>query len=242
MEGLRGDERIVIAGMSGPRWMSVAQGGVGLAISDPGRLAGPAGISLCLTLVLVLAVAAIWRSRVHARTDLDPTVLRQMREFVALSGSGATSTKEISARTFGDGLSIAVSPWAHDPTVRHVSFSMPAGRRDLAQLARIIVTTIPDAVPAPGGVSDRGAVHVLSSRPDQPDRVVTSPPDDVSRLYGSILRDLQLTPPVADEGPTPTSTVSPVRSSYFEAPMEVRSSSNGARPGGRVRLTPSSDG
>lgn len=171
MEGLRGDPRPSVLGLSVPRWMSIAQAGFALLLAEPGRVLGPGGASLGLILVAVLAVASVWRRRDPDRALLDPGLPAEARRFVeevARSGELHGADGPVS-RSFAGGLSAAVSASsADDGPALHVSFALAPGRRDLRVLSNLAAAIVPEALPGWTSVSGMGVLHVLAPLPLRP--------------------------------------------------------------------------
>jgi hypothetical protein len=236
MEGLRGDPRPSVLGLSVPRWMSIAQAGFALLLAEPGRVLGPGGASLGLVLVAVLAVAFVWRRRDPDRALRDPELPAEARKFVeevARSGELHGADGPVS-RSFAGGLSAAVSASsADDGPALHVSFALAPGRRDLRLLSDLTAAIVPEALPGRTSVSGMGVLHVLAPLPLRP----WSP--DFSRsagleLYGDAVRRLQ----AQDAGSAlePAPAIDPIvlgRQSYFGARFSTDDRVPG-QPGGVV--------
>src|SRR5262245_10171536 len=238
MEGLRGDERSSFAGLSGPRWMALVQGGVALAIADPERLVGPAGIAIVATLGLVLLAMALWRRQVRQTDVTSPTVVQAVREFLAESdgsrgSNGRGAPDRVSSRGFG-ALSAAVSATTDGPA--HVSFALPEGSGDLPRLVEVASMTLGDPIPAGPPASPR-ILHVLA----HPSVPPLGNPRLARHLYGDVLRSLEAQSAASEAG-APAPAASPgSRRRYFDvvappdrqvAAAPLRSTVPAGAPGG----------
>lgn len=215
MEGLRGDDRAEVAGMSVPRWMALAQSGVALGIADPSRALGPAGAFLVGLVVVTVGLAAVWRRQGPERTLTDPASIDDIRRFVATSPT--PSGRELATRSYPSGLSVAVSQSPEGDGFVHVSFALPPGRSDLRRLSAIAGAIIPRPVPGSVVYGKRGVLHVVGLRDPSgvPGATSSTPPALV--VYRDAVRSLQGDGNTRETDPVMTERTSAGRESYFES-------------------------
>jgi hypothetical protein len=216
-EGLRGDDRSTIAGLSLPRWMAIAQGGVAVAIADAPRMIGPAGAILAAVLLLTLALAAAWRRRSPERALRDPAVLEQIRHFVAHPDLPATPAPPIT-QAFPAGLTVAVSRARANPQRRHVSFAFATGVGDLVRLSEVSTAVVARPLPGSVHVSASGVLHLLADDTSGGSSVGIEGAA-TRAVYGAAVRSMQSdAEPAIDGIDVPASSS---REAYF-GPVPVR--------------------
>jgi hypothetical protein len=216
MEGIRGDERRVIAGLSLPRWMAVMQGGAALAIADPARFGGPAGIALLATSLLLPASAAVWRIRSPGRATVDTATLADARQFVE-STLADRPVERPRSRVLPSGLSLAVS-WPAGSSLGHVSFAMPRGSTDVHLLAAVAAAAAPSAIVDTATLVSDNVLHLLIS-PASVDPVAAQDAADAQAIYATALRNLDHG--AVDVAREPVAPKSIGRKAYFRSGIDA---------------------
>lgn len=219
LEGLRGDERPHVLGLSLNRWLCVLQAGAAVALAElqrGGTLDGPSWLGV-LVLLVVLVILAVRRARAARRPLLAPDHLDEVRRLVAeLAAKAAPGAEALpAARTSGYGVTVAVSrpPGRSGPL--HVSFSLPSMERDLELLCEVAAGSLPQVHLESPAVSPPGILHVLladvaARAPEAGDRRMRA-----RALYGAVVRGLQ-----SDSSGEPGDEGSRVE--YFQARAAVR--------------------
>ncbi len=188
LEGLRGDRRPHLLGLSQSRWMAIAEaaGAIAwvererIAARDPRTLAAWAFLALTLAVALILKRAFDHGARLLARGHRE-----ELRSLLASLGATATSTPEVvvSSRGVSLGLSTADGPGAH------VSMSLPDGLRDLALACDLAAAVLPSIDPDRAEMG-QAALHLWAPLA----RVGDAPGGGASTadaLYGAVVRRAQ---------------------------------------------------
>jgi Prolipoprotein diacylglyceryl transferase len=170
LEGLRGDRRPHVLGLSVNRWMCVAELTVAVALSARPFGARDLALGAFVATVLV-ACLAVRRARDPRRRLLAGEHVAELRE--AVDSLRARADGEPVALTTSARVAVAASP-------EHVSFSLVGTARDLPLLCEVAAAALPDADPDTAVL--RGTV--LHVRP-------SGAPAGVDELYGAIVRRLQ---------------------------------------------------
>jgi hypothetical protein len=198
LEGLRGDPRMHLLGLSRARWMALAE--VGLAVWLARGSASPVRDGALLA-VLVAALAAGLAAR-HAfdprrrfRDDAHLAELRAMLEELTARPVPAWGTggQVPLARATSRGVSVATSA-APGERALHVSLSLPAGVKDLELLCELAARSLPRLLPGRAQLLGGGVLHLLvpAAGAAEGDPVALS-----RELYGSVVRRLQAAPAIA---------------------------------------------
>ena len=204
LEGIRGDQRPHLLGLSQARWMAMAEAAAAIAVVEardrvldlsPRTLVPPA-----LLLGLLAAAIARW---LFGR-DRRLTRSHRREALAAWTDLRASAGRAVAVRRTSAGLSLALSR-AEDGERLHLSLSFTGGPPDLAILCAVAAPLAPKARVA--HVAPGPVLHLLVDGDAAPD-----PEADGRRLYGDAARLLQRAeePPTAVEAP-----VAEVREGYF---------------------------
>jgi prolipoprotein diacylglyceryltransferase len=177
LEGLRGDRRPHVLGLSVNRWMCVVELTVAAALSARPLGARDAALGTFLAATLLTSLL-IRRLRDPRRRLLGDDHLAELRETVRTLQ--ARPAAEPIAETTSGGVAVAVSD-------EHVSFSLIGGARDLSLLCELAAAGLPDADPD-SAVLNGPVLHV------RPGRALAG----ADALYGALARRLQAPPPADD--------------------------------------------
>lgn len=168
LEGIRGDRRPHLLGLSQARWMSLAEFTLALWLGERwnGRAFGPREIALgvLLAALLVGCLALKWWLDPH-RKLLAPAHLRELRQMV-MSVDAGNGTGAPSAHTTSAGVRVAVTAAqaAEGDDERHVSLSLPERWPAPRVLSELAAAALPGLRPESGHLSARGVLH-LALRP-----------------------------------------------------------------------------
>ncbi len=191
LEGLRGDPRPHLLGLSQNRWMCLGELGLALWLSrssaglDRAReLAIVALLALILALGLVLVRASDSRRRLLAGGHV-----RELRELVRAESSSSLSADDVDVRTTSRGVAVAVSRIGADGAGSlQASFSLPAGPGDIALLCEFAAGALPQLVPGSGQLTGETVLHVVAPAGASGE---DSPASVAGALYGAVVRRLQ---------------------------------------------------
>ncbi len=211
LEGLRGDRRPHLLGLSQSRWMAIAEAAFAIAWverdriapRDPRTLAAWAFLALTLAVALILKRAFDHGARILARGHRD-----ELRSLLASLRATATSTPEVAVSSLG--VSLALST-AGGPDA-HVSLALPGGLRDLPLACNLAAAVLPSIDPDRAEMGD-AALHLWAP----PSRVGGEPGGGASTadaLYGAVARKAQH-----------SAAASPVEDGPSRGPGDVASSS-----------------
>jgi hypothetical protein len=198
LEGLRGDERPHLLGLSVNRWMCVAELALalGLGYSELGgavpRVAA-AAIAAALAGALASALVAL-RATDTARASLEPRHVEELRGLVR-ELVDSTRSSEPALRTSSRGVAVGVSRARNGAEALHVSLSLP--RPDLELCCRVAAAALPEIDPATATATPGLVLHVLLHEP-----LRARPPTGVRArtLYGAVTRGLQSSSTGEDPG------------------------------------------
>lgn len=182
-EGLRGDRRPHLLGMSLPRWMSLAELGVALWIA---RGAGPWERDAAVLALLGAALAGglLARRAFDRRAPLlAPEHVAELARIVAGLARGGGNAAAPAAGATSRGVTAALSAAPDAPP--HASFSLPDGVRDAELLCTLVERARPDAAPEGAALSPGGVLHV---------RLGGGGGAAAGALYGAVVRRMQATP------------------------------------------------
>ncbi len=211
LEGLRGDVRSHLLGLSRARWMALAELAFAVWIAERAYGGGISTREAVLGGILLAALAgglvARWafdRRRVvgsaaHRREveaaarALLPTALRD--------GPGEAPPLRTTAR----GATVAASLVRVDGRdALHVSLALPQGVRDLPLLCSLAAGAIPGASPTAARVSDDGVLHLLLRPPFVAEPAEGDAAERLGRtIYGAVVRALQRAEAPAPPSSTP---------------------------------------
>ena len=227
LEGLRGDRRPHLLGLSQARWMSLAQLVVALRLSE-GDQPPHIAIYAALTLTLVVALFLRWRWDVR-RSLLAPGHLCEVRERVRSGAEKAIPSvrPDTPVSTTSRGVSVVVtsSGGLSDGTL-HVSLAPPVGLSDLRLLCDLAARALPALIPEASEFTGGRTLH-LAVPAGSLDAEAHGAPDVVAfALFGQLVRRLQQ---AAEVSALPTgkngarAVNSPDRSWYFTplAPVQT---------------------
>jgi len=210
LEGLRGDERAHVVGLSVNRWMCVAEFAAATAISAHEQgTAGPRELALAGLLATLLAVVAARGGPEARRQLLAPEHLAEVQAIASRrndSGGKAVPNPLSTSR----GVRIATTPAADGLPLRHVSVSLATGL-DTELLCTLAAHACPGALAESVTISDAGVLHVLVAdvAPGRADVELLS-----KALFGSVARRGQNE---AGEVEAPPEETSALRAAYFGA-------------------------
>ena len=214
LEGLRGDLRAHLLGLSQSRWMALAEVGLAAWLADPGTsgrrpAVALAALAAAALIGLLLRQGIGWKARV-----LRASHLRALRA-AASAGAG----ESLQATSTALGFTVVGSHGA-----RLISLSLPEPREDLGLLSAVAARAFPELEPKTARLL--GRVVVVELPMGLRARPPAAPPDLAMRLLARLASDRTA---VARPAPAPVAGASarPVpidhrpgdqRSVYFAAP------------------------
>ncbi len=179
LEGLRGDERPHLLGISQSRWMAVAEVGAVIALAERARAHPRAltvlGLLAAAWLVRVLAI----RSGLGARATA-PAHLAEIQK----AAGGSAAAAPLAAVRSPLGFVVAAEPSERG---RFVSLSLPGARLDILLLCRIAAGAFPDLDPATALLS-RSGVLLFEVPRSLPTEAHPARPDLAARLHAEVAR------------------------------------------------------
>ncbi len=181
LEGLRGDRRPHVLGLSQARWMSLFEFALALALGErwSGRGFGPREIALgALLVALLVGCLALKHALDPRRRLLRPAHLSELRELVARGL--ASSAGRLEPLRSSRGVVLAVSREVDG--ARSLSLSWRAERADLELLCDLAVAALPDIAPESGRLIAGHALLVRTSGPG------FAPPGDPRGALAAALR------------------------------------------------------
>jgi hypothetical protein len=186
LEGLRGDRRPHLLGLSVNRWMCLTEfaGGLALGAHERGGL-GRHDLILLGVLALALPAALALRRAVDPRPRLLAVEhLRELRALAAELTAAAASGAVPEVRTSSRGVALAISQLTGSDRL-HTSVSCPSIRLDLELVCRIAAEVVGSPVVEETRLADSGILHLVG------DADLTEQGDARRRarlLYGAALR------------------------------------------------------
>jgi hypothetical protein len=205
LEGLRGDARPHLLGLSVNRWMCVAELSFGVALwtHEHGGFGTEEIAMACGLLALLVAALA-------ARAVLDPRGELLGEEHVAeLRGLADAEPGAPSAQTTSHGVVVASTPAPDGMPLSHVSLSLASGTHDVELLCDLAARALPGAVIESAVLSDGTVLHVLAA--DVP-TIGTGPDRLASALLAEVARRRQAE---ADAPELEQPVREPARAAYF---------------------------
>lgn len=216
LEGLRGDERPHLLGLSQSRWMAIAEASFAVSLAEEGRaLTAPRAAMIALIAGALIVLIVRLRGGA-ARAVLRPEHVAELRSLVrAAVQRGAAGDADVSAppevlrTSAGASVAASVIHSEREGRVAHVSLALPAAHGDVHTLCRLASRAVPELLPASGRLSPRQLLHVLVPLPLDPappalsdDRAANAPgaanalgAENALRaenaLWGVVLRRLQ---------------------------------------------------
>jgi prolipoprotein diacylglyceryltransferase len=218
LEGLRGDRRPHLLGLSQARWMALAEVGAVLAFGESPRPAAVASFALLAGLLLVAVVLCVrWDSR-RLLASRHVAELRDLTRTAIDEAESAAAPPRPESRRTAHGASIAASA---NGSAAHVSLSLPGMAVDLPLLCDLAAAAFPELRPDATSLS-RGRILHLSLPCPLPPEPPRQSPGLGTALYARIVRHSQqgtepaegpveLPTPVPVPPPTPALPAPPVR-------------------------------
>jgi prolipoprotein diacylglyceryltransferase len=190
LEGLRGDERPHLIGLSQARWMSIVE--AGFAISMDGQHHATPAVVVTL-LILAISLLGFWWWRHPHRRLLDSSHVTEVHRFIRDAASRIPMPLPLLRTTSGN-VGIAVSTGADDGTEWvHVSIALAGERSDLPLLCELAARALPGLSPNRTGFADNRVLHIVAPLP-----MADGVPTDDNELhrracvtYGAAVRHLQ---------------------------------------------------
>jgi hypothetical protein len=200
LEGLRGDRRPHLGGLSQSRWMALVELAAGLLLAEGRPLA--AVVSAPRTVAVAIGLAALLLGAL-VRHGLRPDLLGQghVRELRALvqrlvQAGPASATTPVSARTSA-GVTVAIS--AATPAQLFISLAQAGDHRDLELLCALAARALPELEVASVGAGER---VLFFTTPALSAEAPVAAGDLGDRLYGALLQPpAAAAPPAIDAGP-----------------------------------------
>jgi hypothetical protein len=209
-EGLRGDERPHVLGLSVNRWMCIAEFSFAIALwtHEHGGF-GTSEIALAAFLVL-LFVASLVARRVtdRRRAVLSDAHVEEVRRIVATSLEGAGD--DLRAKTTGRGIVVAAEPAPDGIPLGHVSLSCADGASRPGLLCELAARALPGMITEGASLSESGVLHLLVPEVTGPVRNANG---GAALLFGEVSRRRQ-----AEQRPEPVAQAASrgnVRAAYF---------------------------
>jgi hypothetical protein len=208
VEGLRGDVRPHLLGLSVNRWMCIAELSFGVALwtHEHGGF-GAEEIAMAGGLLALLVVALVGRGVLDPRREL----LREMHVSEVQKLASAES-REPRARTTSRGVVVAATPAPDGMPLSHVSLSLANGAQDAELLCELAARALPGAVVESAVLSDGTVLHVLAANVAAPG---TGPDRLAATLLAEVARRHQAQSEPLREVDVPVRE--PARAAYFEA-------------------------
>ncbi len=218
LEGLRGDVRPHLLGLSQSRWMAIAEAAFAvawgdrdrIAAGDPRTIAAGAFLGFTLAVALVLRRAFDRRARLLARSHCD-----ELRSLLASLGSAATTAPAMAVSSLG--VSLALSTAGRSGA--HVSLVLPEGLRDVplaCELATLVVPSIDTELAEIG----EAALHLWTPLPCvgvEPDGGAST----ADALYAAVVRKAQHGSSASTGKDPPSQDTADVASSRGPLPLDV---------------------
>jgi prolipoprotein diacylglyceryl transferase len=210
LEGLRGDERPHVLGLSVNRWMCLAEFSFALALwtHEQGGF-GAREIAIAASLAVLLAAALSVRALTdRRRVLLSDTHVDEVRRIVESSLRHASSDPRAEITTAG--IVVAATPASDGMPVRHVSLSHADRASTPRLLCDLVAKAFPGVVAEGASLSEAGVLHVLVA---DVDGTVGDARRMALILFGEVVRRRQAEPPqAAPVRPPPLETA---RAAYF---------------------------
>lgn len=183
LEGLRGDARPRLLGLSVNRWMCLAEFGLALWLSQrdhPALTTTRVAIVVGLLVALLVAALAVMRAGDRGRRLLSDDHVAELRR---LAHAMPTTTPVVTTSSLG--VIVAVSgEHVAESSGLHVSFSPAAHPIDLRLLCELAARCLPDLDPTAANFTRRHVLHVFV--PEMGQRPPHAPSGD--KLYGNVVR------------------------------------------------------
>jgi hypothetical protein len=210
LEGLRGDERPHVLGLSQARWMSLMEAAFTLHFTAAPHSAPAVPLYTTLLVTFIAALAFSWvrdpRRRMLARSHV-----LELRQFVRseIERLARTSLVPAAPHTTERQVTAVVSLRGTTvPVAAHVSLSRSDQHGDLVSLCELAAHAVPELLPDAAQVTGHQVLHLLVPLPlldgDIDARVVR---DQFDALYGSVVRRLQRAEPPASHDRLPVSKI-----------------------------------
>ncbi|WP_437285434.1 prolipoprotein diacylglyceryl transferase family protein [Sorangium sp. So ce406] len=199
LEGIRGDDRPHLLGLSQSRWMAALEAAAAIALSDRGSPMSPArwAAAGAVAAVLLAALAVRARRAALARRLLSAAHVGEVRELVRAAAERVAAPEVLDivgvppeVRPTRLGVSVGVSPLESGGRSRaHVSLMLPLGAPDLRLACALAARALPEATPPSAHASPLPLLHVVVPLPLQ---ASPTPRADLSdALFGAAVRRLQ---------------------------------------------------
>lgn len=186
-EGLRGDERAEVAGVSVPRIMCIAQAAVALRIADP---VSPLAVWAAPLLAVAMAVVGWWYfsspRRLLRRRHISE--LRRMTDDLKNAPEGPAGAASAITSV---GVSVALSRWGQNADAFHVSLRL-AGRDDPRLACRLAARAFPDLATEAASYTEERTLHFVL--PPEAPREAPDAGRTFRRLYRTLLLEQRARP------------------------------------------------
>ena len=213
LEGLRGDERPHVLGLSVNRWMCIAEFSFAIVLwTDEHGGFGAREVVLLGTLAALL-VACLLALAVtdRRRMLLGEAHVRETKELLARSLVQGTGVPN--AQTTSRGVVVAATPAPDGMPLAHVSLSLGDGVHDTILLCRLAGRVCPCVVTESAVLSDASVLHVLVT---DVSGGVADPGAIGRRLFGHVVRQQQADAPVETSAASLNGAATE-RAAYFRA-------------------------
>jgi len=203
LEGVRGDRRPELLGLSQNRWMCLAELALALWLTRSASGLHPKQ-QLALAAFLAAALVSclvVRRAFDRRRWLLAERHVAEVRDLIATESASPVSAANVDIRTSSRGLAVAVSRLgaSDGPALLQASFSLPGGPQDVVALCELAAGALPRLAPASGRLTDEGVLLVVAPAGRSEAPLDASLADS---LYGTVVRRLQS----ADGEPAPATT------------------------------------
>ena len=214
LEGIRGDRRPHLLGLSQARWMAIIETGLAIRLAAGQHRVPAMAVYLSLFAALI-AVLAYRRRSDWRRRALDAAHLRELRELARGEiERGALDQFAPASRVSSQQVNVAVSAaGAILPHAAHISLSLPDGRTELALLCELAACAFPELIVEAAQFTGGRVLHLLAPMPLGGEASAQSSAWLAQNLYGEVVRRLQradaATAPPPARSEDPPSAVSP---------------------------------
>ncbi|XXY52616.1 prolipoprotein diacylglyceryl transferase family protein [Sorangium sp. So ce269] len=199
LEGIRGDERPHLLGLSQSRWMAALEAAAAIALIDRGTPMSPARWAAAGAVAAVLLAALSVRAcrAALARRLLSAAHVDEVRGLVRAAAERVTALEALDVfdvppevRPTRLGVSVGVSPLESGGGLRaHVSLMLPLGAPDLRLACALAARALPEATPLSAHASPLSLLHVVVPLPLPSSPAPRAGLSDA--LFGAVVRRLQ---------------------------------------------------
>ncbi|WP_224242392.1 prolipoprotein diacylglyceryl transferase family protein [Hyalangium gracile] len=200
LEGLRGDKRPHLLGLSQARWMSLVEVTLAVVLIERARPGFPDVRDLAMLgflAALMVASLALRHALEPRRHLLAPAHLEEVRSATTACLEEAVPDAPGSKRT-SRGVTVVASPAPGAPGAAHVSLSLSLERPRVELLCELAATAFPKLDPGMARLTQDSILYLALPPPAA---IEALPPVAWTELYGNVVRQLQAPEEPAPEAP-----------------------------------------